>query len=476
MNNNFTQGTVIPNLNLIVTADDYAVFAGKDWPSYEDYIVGIESTLPAIREEMSDFTNKFIKQGIKFPIKTDTACQSKWTWSTIYLTEKHTSSCHRVESEFLPLEDFDNFHNLPKKIAARNAMLKGQWPGHGCEYCRDIERAGGFSDRMHNLDIRGLTPPELLNDVESVVVTPRIVEIFAQNTCNLACTYCNGRLSSQIEEEGRKFGEFHHGNVVIPVLSTKDSEINEYFNRFLQWLEKNSHTLRRLHLLGGETFIQHELMQSVINILQRNPNPNLRLCTFSNLNVPDKTWNKYIVQIKDLYQAGHIAGFDLTASIDCWGDQAEYVRHGLNLERFEQRLAWAAQESDWLKLNVNQTVTVLTIKTMPDLIKKIVEYSKYKHIGHYFQFYTGPQMFQHPRIFGYKQWANDFDQILKLMPTNTVEQQEAIPRMIGLKKLLEQFTNDDTTGIQDMQIYLDEIDRRRGTNWRPLFPFLDINV
>lgn len=152
------------------------------------------------------------------------------------------------------------------------------------------------------------------------------------------------------------------------------------------------------------------------------------------------------------------------------------MRHGLNLERFEQRLAWAAQESDWLKLNVNQTVTVLTIKTMPDLIKKIVEYSKYKHIGHYFQFYTGPQMFQHPRIFGYKQWANDFDQILKLMPTNTVEQQEAIPRMIGLKKLLEQFTNDDTTGIQDMQIYLDEIDRRRGTNWRPLFPFLDINV
>ena len=27
-------------------------------------------------------------------------------------------------------------------------MMQGKWPGQGCEYCRDIEAAGGISDRV----------------------------------------------------------------------------------------------------------------------------------------------------------------------------------------------------------------------------------------------------------------------------------------------------------------------------------------
>jgi hypothetical protein len=31
-----------------------------------------------------------------FPIKTATACQLKWNWSTLFLTTGTTSSCHRT--------------------------------------------------------------------------------------------------------------------------------------------------------------------------------------------------------------------------------------------------------------------------------------------------------------------------------------------------------------------------------------------
>jgi len=460
----------------IINEEDYATFKGGSWPEYEDFIAGEKAVNPEIQSEIDNFVTMMTKDGVKFPINTKTACQSKWTWSTIYLNQLSTASCHRVNPIPFDIEDFDNFHNIPKKIDDRKLMLEGKWPTGGCEYCKDIEDAGGFSDRMHNLDIRDLTPPELENSItkDEVYVTPRILELFAQNTCTFSCTYCNSNLSSKIENENKKFGNFSKGGVEIPITNVPTAT-DEYFNRFLIWLEKNISVLKRLHLLGGETFIQHDLMNSVLKIIENNPNPNLELCVFSNMNVPDKFWNLYTNWIKDLADKKHIKRFDLTASIDCWGDEAEYARYGLNLDKFEERFAWAASEDPtWLKLNVNQTVTCLTMRTMADLIDKVSSYSKYKHIGHYFQFYTGPQMFQHPNTFAYDFWEKDFDNIFKAMPKNTEEQLEAIPRMTGMQKYLQTFTTHNREDIEKLKILLDELDRRRKTNWRNVFPYLDI--
>jgi len=410
---------------------------------------------------------------IYFPIKTATACQSKWGWSTIYLNQLATSSCHRVNPEPFSLEDFDNFHNIPKKLQDRQLMLEGKWPTGGCEYCRDIENVGGHSDRMHNLDIPNLTPPEVIQDQTAVVVTPQIVEIFAQNTCNLSCIYCNANLSSKIEFENKKFGDFNQGGVRIPIPQKNNTLSDAYFDKFIDWLYRNVQKIKRLHLLGGETFVQHDLMEKVLEILEKRPSPDLEFCVFSNFNAPEKYWNLYISKIKDLQRAGNIRRFDLTCSVDCWGAESSFVRHGLNLDLLEQRLDWAScQGEDWLYLNVNQTVTSMTIKTMPELIQKIDQYSKHRHIGHYFQFYTGPQMFQHPQIYAYDTWATDFDRIFQAMPRHTIHQAEAIPRMQGLQKQLQQMTSHNYDEIKKLHIYLDEMDRRRKTNWRELFSYL----
>jgi len=467
------QDAPVEKLSLYVTEDDYASNGDTAWPDYNDYIAGIKTSNQTTQQAIDKFTNQHLKQGIKFPIKTATACQSKWTWSTIYLNQLSTASCHRVTPIPFKLENFDNFHNIPKKLEDRRLMLAGQWPKGGCEYCQVIENSGGWSDRQHNLDIRGLTPPELEIDPTAITVSPRIVEIFAQNTCNLSCIYCNGNLSSRIEQENLKHGDFELSGVQIPVITKPTAATKEYFAKFIIWLEKNVTTLVRLHLLGGETFIQHELMTSVLDILERHPNPNLEFCIFSNMNVPDSAWNRYIPRIRDLQKQKHIKYFDLTASIDCWGPEQEYVRSGLDLDKFEERFAWAAdQDPTWLRLNVNQTVTAMTVRTMPGLIQKIKQYSKHRHIGHYFQFYTGAQMFQHPNIYAYSMWEKDFDKILSNMPVDTVEQQEAVPRMIGLQKYLQQTKVHNQDEIKKLHVYLNEIDRRRGTDWHKLFDYL----
>jgi hypothetical protein len=463
------------NLKLYVLEDEYNFMAGPDWPTYTDYIAGVPAAKPEIREEIAQFTDTKISSGVIFPIRTQTSCQSKWAWSTIWLNQLSTSSCHRVNNVSFTLEEFDNFHNLPKKLNDRKLMLDGQWPRGGCEYCRDMEAVGAFSDRQHNIDIRGLTPPELLQDPTATVVSPTLVEIFAQNTCNFACVYCNANLSSKIEQENIKFGHFESNNVSIPIVQTPTVAAQEYFKKFISWLDKNIKNLRRLHLLGGETFLQHELMNNVLDVIERNPNSKLQFCMFSNLNVPDKYWNTYLARIKDLQHAEHIEVFDLTASIDCWGPESEYVRHGLDLNKFENRLAWAAQQGDWLRIHINQTITAMTMRTMADLIKKISQYSDQKHIGHYFSWFVGHDTYQHPKNWGWDMWEQDAKNIMSVMPTKTPAHHEAIDRMVGMLKYLEKTARYNYQEIDRFKVYFDEIDRRRGTNWRSLFAYLDVN-
>lgn len=410
------------------------------------------------------------KHNNKFPIKTATACSSKWTWSTIWLTTGKTSSCHRVNSVPLDPNNFASFHNLPKKIQDRELMLQGKWPTGGCEYCQKIELAGGHSDRQHNNDIGGYVPVELKDNPTATHVSPRIIEIFAQNTCNLMCVYCNEGLSSRIQNENKTFGHAK-GMTKMPIVLS-DDENHFYFNEFISWLESNITSLSRLHLLGGETFVQHELMEQVFEVIERNPNPNLQLNIFSNFNAPEKYWNRYVQKIKDFKNSGHIGRLDLTCSIDCWGPQAEYVRSGLDLDILEKYLAWASEQSeDWLYLNINQTVSSMTIRTMPELIEKINKYSRHRHIGHYFQFVTGYD-FQHPDIYDYSMWADDFDRIFKTMLDETTEHKETILRMQGLQKRLIDTCRQDNGRISQLHNYLDELDRRRGTDWRSLFPYL----
>ena len=407
----------------------------------------------------------------RFPIKTATACNSKWTWSTIWLNKGQTASCHRVNPVDLDPKDFGNFHNLPKKIADRELMLKGLWPTGGCEYCQKIEVAGGHSDRQHNNNIGGYVPIELKTDPTATHVTPRIVEIFAQNACNFSCVYCFEDLSSKIQAENKKFGHTNH----IPLIPVVDQEQSDtYFEQFLDWLENNIQGLMRLHLLGGETYIQHDLMERIFDIIERKPNPDLQLNIFSNFNAPKKFWYDYNSRIKDYCASGNLGRFDLTCSIDCWGPQAEYVRHGLDLTILEEYFAWAVEQSeDWLYLNVNQTVSSMTIKTMPDLIEKINQYNRHRQIGHYFMF-VDSFPFQHPDIFDYSMWADDFDRIFKVMRTDTFEGRETIERMVGLQRRLQNTCHQDLDKIKQLHDYLDELDRRRGTNWRELFPYLNV--
>lgn len=406
-----------------------------------------------------------------FPIKTSTACQSKWTWSSIRLYHGNTSSCHRVQADPIGVHDFDDFHNTPKKLQDRQLMLEGQWPTGGCEYCQKVEQAGGASDRILHLKIPDLTPPELDTDPTAIRVSPRIVEIYFDNVCNMACVYCGDGLSSRIQQENNKFGRFEKQGVIIDNRTQKNASFADLTERFWQWMTENHHNLQRLHVMGGEPFFQHQF-DRCMDFFDQNPSPQLELNIISNLMLDDHRFKAKIDRIKQLLACRKIKRFDLTASIDCFGIEQEYVRYGLNLDQWCRNFEYAVDQK-WIRLNINQTLCVLTLKTMPALLQFINKHRASREIGHFFGTVVQTHDFLHPGIFGPDFF--DFEPILAEMPQDTLQHLSAREQMLGIMQQINSCQRDQDK-INQLGIFLDEIDRRRLLDWRTIFPWLEKEI
>jgi len=404
------------------------------------------------------FKNKSKLINKKFPIVTDTACQLKWTWSTIFLSTGETASCHRTNHHKFNTDTFE-FHNTPSKLDDRTNMLNGEWPSIGCDYCKNIEKAGGQSDRITNLNFPGIhAPPELDQDPTAIHVTPRILEVYFDNTCNLKCLYCGPHFSSLWDAENIKFGD---------AAFLKDANLEHNKEKLFEWLKINGHNLSVFNILGGEPLYQEELEQC-LTLFEQHPAPELKVQIFTNLNIKLPRLQKIIDRIKQLIDNKCIREFEITASLDCWGPQQEYVRYPLDLQAWEKNFEYLLSNS-WINLIVSSTITPLTIKTLPDLLIKIVQWNKVRTVYHYQNSVNDPG-YMFIDIFG-DIFKDDFDQIIKLKSVNTPEEISSRDYLIGIAKQ-SQSVAPDVFKIGQLFNFLNKMDLRRNTSWQLTFPWL----
>jgi organic radical activating enzyme len=393
-----------------------------------------------------------------FPILSDTACKLKWGWSTVYLNTGLTASCHRASFSTIP-DNFDNFHVTAEKTRAREIMSKGQWPTGGCEYCQGVESAHGFSDRMLHNSIPGLV---------SDGTYPAILETYFSNTCNLSCLYCNPGLSSSIDAENIRFGDFAVGGVEL--ISLKQKPLTELEPKFWHWMKNNFEKLERFHFLGGEPFYQRQL-DLLIDFVDQHSNPQLELNLITNLMVDQRILDKKISQLKRLIAEKKLKRLDITASIDCWGAEQEYVRYGLKLDQWLSNFLFLLDQR-WIKLNINQTISALTIKTMPELLQQLAVWRKIRPVGHYFSVTEPGPSYLRPNIFGRGVFDKDFASVLNSMTGTSSDEITAYKYMQGIADEIE--THDmNTVEVNKLFVFLNEKDRRRNTNWRTTFPWLE---
>ena len=396
----------------------------------------------------------------------DPVCMYKWTWSTIRLMEGRTNSCHRVKSDKLTPENYENFHNTPTKLLHRKTMQKGQWPGDGCEYCRDIELAGGHSDRMDlnsSNQLDWLAPKELEEKSNAIKLTPRLVEVYFNNLCNLNCIYCSGEYSTVWEAEEKKFNLRHP--LEFKQMEEGRKQYPEMLKQHWKWMEKNAKHIVQYRILGGEPFFQPEFEQN-IDFFENNPCPDTNFIIFSNLKVENKRMRKLLDKVVNLQKTGKIKNFEIVCSLDCWGPQQEYIRTGLDTKKWEQNFLTILNEYDSISILIHGTIISLTMQTLPDLCKKVAEWNKIRRVKHSLSFASGrPGMDVgvFPKGFFDKQFKRS---IKNHSDPRTIRFLQGFWKKVNAQPY-------EPKKVKSLKTTLDNIDKRRSTDWKKLWRWLD---
>lgn len=417
-----------------------------------------------------------------FPIKSDTACLLKWAWSSVYFNSATTSSCHRTYK--FGFSHGSEFHNVPEKLGDRQKMIDGEWPGNGCEYCKNIEDAGGHSDRMaytNNIYDPELIPQELNQNNNSLLATPTIMEVYFKNTCNMKCVYCNSNFSSLWEDENRKFGGELDQQYTDIIPQIDNTEYDRLVKEFWGWLSGGpAKRIRRFHILGGEPFLLSEL-DDTIDFWGKHGHPDLTISIISNLNIPHERFKKFIDKFKVLFENKKLWHLQLTGSLDGWGPEQEYVRAGLDLTTWQKNFEYIL-ETPWIVPSINCTLSSLTIKILAPLLERINDWNKKQsrwqdEFGQVndnrivFSFNTSAEHTD-PYIFGSEVFDDDLKKILSLMPDENSHQKNYKNIMSGVSTKMKQ-AKKDPNKIKQLIKYLNALDARRNTDWRELFGWIE---
>ena len=301
-------------------------------------------------EVTSDFKSKFLSDAEIMHEKLGPAlCLAKWKQVSLHLPTGLNNSCYHPPLHEIRVEDIGRggtgLHNTAYKKTQRKLMLAGTKPAE-CQYCWNMEVNDKLSDRHYRSG-----EPWAAKDFDVIVksngdedVIPSYVEVNFNHVCNLVCSYCSPQFSSSWQQEVDRHGAYptstaHNDpthfvgrNRPIPV-----REDNPYVDAFWEWWPTLYPELEHFRMTGGEPMLDRNTYR-VFDYVLANPKPNLHLNVTSNFSVDEKTWQKYLGYVKELCAGENIEHFMQYISLDSFGTQAEYIRHGLDFDLLWDRV------------------------------------------------------------------------------------------------------------------------------------------
>jgi hypothetical protein len=331
-------------------------------------------------------------------------CAAKWYNVSIWLGNGRTASCHHPLAHYIPKMELDKnpsaVHNTKFKKERRKEMLEGVRPAE-CSYCwtaEDAAKKNGeeiFSDRVYQSD--RYTTEEILaiKDIPwTRDVIPKTVELAFDNLCNLACSYCNAEFSStwardigtkgpyegMITSGGKTFE--NDGSHAMPF--GNKNEGNTYVEKFFEWFPMIRRGLQELRVSGGEP----SRSPSFWRLLDICDNDNFDFAVNSNL-IMDEVRLQKLIDSSDKFKS-----FDIYTSAECGGKLQEFVRDGFDWKLWEDNMWKVANSGKINGLHIMMTVSVLSVWTIHEFLKMIIEWRK--KIGHKEIFYMSVNIARFP--------------------------------------------------------------------------------
>ena len=322
-------------------------------------------------------------------------CAAKWYNASLHLGHGFTNSCHLPLPHPIDLEEIKTnpsaLHNTKHKKEMRRMMLTGVKPAE-CSYCWKIEDIGrnNISDRVYKSQIYKEEDIEALKHIPWDQDIPlKTVEVSFDRICQFACSYCNSGYSTAWGKDIKNNGAYqkfktssagaYYADGSWSEMYGKYAGDNPYVNAFLEWWPELSQTLEEIRISGGEPSQSHNFW-AFMETMKKYPSPNLRLAINSNLGLNQATLEKLVNITHEI----DVKEFDIYTSCEAYGEQAEYIRDGLNYDLWRENLVKVIENA-----NIRQVVIMMTINSLclfsiteflDDMLKLKKQYGTHKPI------------------------------------------------------------------------------------------------
>ncbi len=413
-------------------------------------------------------------------------CVLKWEHLEMHLGSAQSHSCFHVPMKHI--NEDEDFHNTEQKKEVRNQMLDGVRPSE-CSYCWKAEDAGSWSPRIT------LAPIHTLKDKDIIVKTaslPRNADVYPKylvmsfNTkCQLKCSYCGTQSSSSWYEEIKNDGpwdvisdESSRGYNLNGRETLYTGDDNAMTKKFWEWIKQAVMHLHTIRLTGGEPLLSENTFK-LAKFIRNHPNgENIEFNVNSNLCVSDRRVERIIDTMKDMKKP------KVYASIDSWGPQAEYIRHGLKVDMFERNLEKLVDAK--IDVGIMSTFNFMSIPNYKELLDVILDFKGLSWIKGDATFLLDTPHMVYPKhlsalIIDDKQLDN-LRELVYYMSTH-VDDNDVTKFNSGeyakFERVLQWVEKNRFTGNElikhrkDFRAFVDEHDKRRGTNFIETFPELE---
>jgi len=439
-------------------------------------------------------------------------CLAKWNQVSILLQTGQTHSCHHPSPHVVPLAELENnpsaLHNTNFKKAQRKTMLKGGKPKE-CDYCWNVEDANpkAFSDRIMKSGEAWAFPyfDKIKRSDPSENITPPYVEVSFSNQCNMSCGYCDVKSSSNWQHEIKTKGPYPTSGMfnntewmeregIVPIPHTKP---NPYRDAFWKWWPELFPTLHTFRITGGEPLLHKDTFK-VLDYIIENPkiNPMLEMSVNSNLCAPQDIFEEFVDKVKYITENDLVWNFALFTSIESWGKQAEYMRDGMDTDRFWNNLDMFLTKCQKPEATIMSTYNLTSVPSYHEVIKKVFELKKKHYNGKRYRHYAvilDTSYLRHPEFLQIRllstYWIDKIREDVKLMESLSEEkythiyghghggfydfEREKLRRVLDwvdaplgdIKWLMKM--------RRDFALYIDEFDKRRGKNFLETFPEME---
>jgi organic radical activating enzyme len=456
---------------------------------------------------MAEKNKKLIDVKAQLDTVSSTFCIAKWKQVTMHLQNGMTHSCHHPSPHVIPLSEIKRnptaLHNSEFKKEQRKLMLEGKRPEE-CDYCWRVEddaQPESFSDRIYKSADRWALP--YLNDVASKSwddnVDPSYVEVSFGNVCNFKCSYCAPHISSKWMEEIEQFGpyptsfnynnlEYLKANNMMPIPNRAE---NPYVDAFWEWWPKMYNSLEHFRITGGEPLLNRNTFK-VLDYIINNPNPNLEVSINTNLNPPEDLFNVFLDKINTIIKEKKLKSFKLFTSAEAHGKQSEYIRFGMNYDKWLSNLNRIFEEIPDCSVTIMSTYNILSVSTytkfLNDILAIKMKYGSHKDPRNPLLLdipYLRQPFHQSIFILEKEMLPLIYDQVTMMYKNleykhwyDTANKgffEYEADKLKRIYEMVNAYVPDAYTKVnrKNFVAFVDEHDRRRGTNFLETFPELE---